>query len=228
MKNSDNRREYWEENIERYSRFYKEESKEALHGSRLLAWVYRHTVFPVEQRVTRDRYGYVCSFIESAVKPGMDVADVGCGSGIFTKLMAAKKVHVHAFDFTDTALKLTRENLTSNEMSYVSLEKLDIAKQAIPRVDAAIAIGILPYVEDAKEFIGNIAPHTDRIFFNYLDNANIINGIRRSLLFLNVRKCFFHNNGVIERELSLHSFGIINRIKLATGYILDVQRKGVG
>jgi SAM-dependent methyltransferase len=227
MENSDNGKEYWEKNIEEYSRFYKERSKEVLHGSRLLAWVYRYTVFPIEQKVTRARYKYVCNFIESAVKPGMDVADVGCGNGIFTKLMAAKKVHVHAFDFTDAALKLAGENLTSDEMNYVSLEKLDIAKQAISKVDAAIAIGILPYVEDAKEFIDNIAPYTNRIFFNYLDNANIINNIRKSLLFLNVRKCFFHNNGVIEHELSLHNFGIVRRIKLVTGYILDVQRKGV-
>ncbi len=216
-----------EKNIEGYSRFYKEESKETLHGPRLLAWVYRHTVFPVEQKVTRDRYEYVCNFIESAVKPGMDVADVGCGNGVFTKLMAAKKIHVHALDFTDAALKLTGENLTSDEMSYVSLKKLDIAKQTIPKVDAVIAIGVLPYVEDAREFMNNIAPHTNRIFFNYLDNVNIINVIRKSLLLLNVRKCFFHNNGVIERELSLHNFGIVSRIKLATGYMLDVQRKGV-
>ena len=110
-------------------------------------------------------------------------------------------------------------------MINVSLKQSDITLEAIPEVDIAVSIGVLPYISDYKKYLENILPHTNLVLFNFLDSKNFINRLRKNLLtFLDVRKYSYHSLNEISNELTKHNFQLIMVTKLATGFIIEAKR----
>ena len=181
------RYEYWEKNIEGFSGFYDSCSEENIKGNWLFKYLYSKFIFPIEQNVTRRRYDMVIERLGKNVSKKNTIADVGCGGGIFSLFLAKIGTNVLAFDYADSALQLTRKRVVGSWAKNVTLKKLDITINKIPKVDFAIAIGVLPYISDLENFIINLGENSDQVMFNYLENSNGFNIVRRMLPFLNVR-----------------------------------------
>ncbi len=218
------KKEYWEKNIENYSGFYYVNSEENIKIPFGLSVIYKKFLFPLERKVTLERYNNVCSFIDRNIKNGMKVADVGCGSGIFSKKIIEKGAFVFAMDYTSGALDLTKRNLLSDELNQIELTQLDITKNSIPRVDVAISIGVLPYIDDLDMYFENILPYTNLFLFNYINKYNIFNMVRRILSFLNVRNYSCHNFSEISASVNKYGFKIIEKKKLGTGFMIELKR----
>ena len=217
-------KEYWQKNIEKYSGFYYVNSEENIDIPFGLDGLYKKFIFPLERKVTLERYNIVCAFIDRHVKPGMKVADIGCGSGIFSKKMLDKGAYVYAMDYVPSAVELTKRNLSSENTSMFEVSQLDISKQHIPKVDLAIGIGILPYIASSENFFGNILPYTDKFLFNYNDKYNLFNLTRTVLGFLDVRHYSFHSQNEIDLSISKNGFDIVKNTKLGTGFILELKK----
>lgn len=224
-KNKAINKHYWERNIEGFSGFYDEKSEEDISGPRSFRYMYRKFIFPIEKRFMLERYNRVSDYIESNVHSGMKVADIGCGSGIFTKKMSSKGAKVYALDYTQRALNLTKNNLSVDESKFVELIKLDITSEHIPFVDLAISVGVLTYIDEVGQYFDNILPFTRLFLFNYLDYNDPINIVRRIIPILDVRHYSYHSTNDIKNKLEIRNFRINSRQKLATGFIVDSERK---
>ena len=216
-------KDYWERNIKGFSGFYDTGSEETLRGSRIFRLIYKLFLLPIEKMYMRKRYAMVRRFIDENIKGGT-AADIGCGSGIFSILMAERQANVFAFDFADSALELTKENIADRLAERISIAKLDIASQAIPRVDSAIAIGVLPYIADGDVFIDHIAPNCDLFLFNFLDADNPLNRLRESISQLDARGYCYHKLDAITGRLGYHGFHIEKKEPLATGWMITARR----
>lgn len=224
MNNSETNKKYWEKNIEGFAGFYDTKSEENIIGNKGMTFLYKKILFPIEKRFMFKRHALVLSYIDKYVKKGMRVADIGCGSGIYTKKMIDKGAFVYAFDYAESAINLTKRNLLPNELKFALIEKMDITSSNIPAVDLAISIGVLPYIEVLEKYLDNILPYTDRFIFNYLNCNNILNRIRKILKFLDVRKYSYHNYGEILREFGKQDYSIEEKTKLATGFLLNTKK----
>jgi cyclopropane fatty-acyl-phospholipid synthase-like methyltransferase len=215
---------YWEQNIEGFSGFYDTGSEEKLSGPPLIRGLYRAFVFPIEKRFMRVRYDMVRTFIDLEVRSGTRVADIGCGSGVFSIAMAQKGADVLALDFAQSALRLTERNIPEGLRPQVVIRHHDIALAAIPNVDLALAIGVLPYLEDAGAFLENIAPRCNVLMFNFLNFRNPINRVRNVFRIIDPRGYFYHDKLEIERALRKCGFARCEFKRLATGYMTYAHR----
>jgi len=219
-------KDYWEKNIEGFSGFYDKQSEENIPAPAGVSFFYKKVIFPMEKKYMYQRHAAVSDYIENNVKENMKTADIGCGSGVYVKKMIQKKAGVFALDYAESAVELTRRNLTPEELANCKLGLLDISKEHIPDVDLAISIGVLPYIEDLKTYLNNILPHTKYVLFNYLDKNHPLNALRRSIIkFLDVRKYSYHETKSVMEELVNHNFELIKKTPLATGFIIEAKRK---
>ena len=81
------------------------------------------------------------NYLEELVQPGMQVFDVGTGSGILAiasaKLGAA---HVQAADYDSVAVRVARENIAENhEEEHISIFQSDLLKNMTGKADLIIA-----------------------------------------------------------------------------------------
>ena len=218
------KKEYWENNIENYAGFYYVSSEENINIPFGLSAIYKKFLFPLERKVTLERYNHVCSFIDKSIKKDMKAADIGCGSGIFSKKIIEKGAYVYAMDYTASALDLTKRNLTSDEINHIELSQLDITKNSIPSVDVAISIGVLPYIDELDKYFENILPYTNVFLFNYINKYNMFNMVRRLLSFLDVRNYSYHDFNEISKLVKKHGFEIVEKKKLGTGFMLELRK----
>jgi precorrin-6B methylase 2 len=218
--------EYWENNIEGFSGFYDTKSEENILGNPLFTWLYKKILFPIEKKYMYKRHMLVSQFIDGHVKEGRTAADVGCGSGVYVlKMIQSNASFVYAYDYAKSAIELTKKNLKGVDLEKVEFKVFDITKQPIPKVDIVISIGVLPYIEDVDRYLENILPQSSNVFFNFLDADNLINRFRKSLGFLDVRKYSYHTMEEINNVLVKHQFILVNKIELATGWMLEVKKK---
>lgn len=220
-KNRDINKTYWEKNIEGFSGFYDTLSEESIAAPGWFASFYKKILFPVEKKYMRDRYNFVCDYIDRNVKPGMKVADIGCGSGVYTKRMIGKGAFVYAMDYAQSAVNLTKKNLDPKEAHSAEVMLFDIIQQPIPKVDLAISIGVLTYIDEMNEFFNHTLPNTEKFLFNYLSADNLLNRLRTRLHLLDVRNYSYHSYQDIEKKLKETKFIINKKQKLATGFIID-------
>lgn len=216
--------EYWENNIDKFSGFYDKVSEENIVGNSLVTFFYKKCLFPIEKQYMKIRYDYVINYINANVKDGISVADVGCGSGIFTKEMAKFNAKIYALDFAQTALNLTEQSLTEENKKLVFLKKLDIQYERIPEVDCCIVIGVLPYIKNTISFFDNVLPYTNQILINFLDADNFLNKLRKLFTFLNVRGYYYQAKSDVLNSIEKYGFKIIDVKKLATGYIISAKK----
>ena len=227
-KNKGANKEYWEKNIEGFAGFYDVQSEERFNSG---LWgfdcFYRKAILPLEKKWMRSRHQYVTNYIENTIKAGMKTADIGCGSGIYVKAMISKGAFVDAFDYASSAISLTTRNLSAPELNAARIQLLDITKNQIRPVDVALAIGVLPYINDLDGFLDNILPYTTRFLFNYLNKNNLCNVVRRHITFLDVRKYSYHTPAEVTQKVTEKGFRIVNVARLATGFIVEIE-KSVG
>ncbi len=215
---------YWEKNIRGFSGFYDEKSEEEIIAPLIIKFLYKRFLFPIEKKFMANRYNIVCNYIQKNVKPGMKVADVGCGNGIFTKIMANSGAKVYAIDFTQSALDLTKDKLTINEQKLVDLIHLDITSDHIPHVDLAISLGVLTYIDEIDYYFNNILPYTGLLLFNILDSNHILNIFRKKVIMFDVRNYSYHCISEIRKVLYQSNFEIVHTQKLATGFIFQTKK----
>lgn len=220
-----NRKEYWQENISGFSGFYDKQSEENIRGFLPFTFLYKHTVFHLEKKYMKQRFDMVMNFIQSNVQGSKRVADIGCGSGIYTKAMVNQGAHVYAIDFTQQALDLTRHALSVKECLQVEFICADIHEQSIPSVDVAIAIGVLPYIDNLDKFFDHILPQTHHVLMNFLNADDVLNQIRARLKWLDVRGYSYQRIDDIKQKLAQRGFDIVRILPLATGYMIEAKRR---
>ena len=64
---------------------------------------------PIESRLMEKRFKLTMDFVENFSKPGITIADVGCGTGIFTVEMLKRGARVKALDLSTVSLKATQK-----------------------------------------------------------------------------------------------------------------------
>jgi methylase of polypeptide subunit release factors len=148
--------------------------------------------------------------------------DIGCGSGVFTSILAKSNNKVIATDFAKASLSLTEKLLKNNSCANYDLIQLDLTREEIPKADFAIAIGIAPYIEDMEIFLSNILPNTEKLYFNILDKKNLLNRIRANITFLDVRNYYYHSVEQIKEIAKSHNFSIVRCDNLASGYMIEL------
>ena len=98
-----------------------------------------------------DRHRYVCDFIAKNVNAKTRAADIGCGSGVYVlKMLESRADFVYAFDYAKSAIDLTKKNLSESNQEKIEYKIFDITEHKIPKVDLAISIGVLPYIESSS------------------------------------------------------------------------------
>ncbi len=214
--------DYWERNIKGFSGFYDKGSEENIAGPKALVPFYKFLVFPLEKNVMKKRFKLTTDFIQRNIKPGSSAADIGCGSGIFTKYMVfCGAGKVYALDFTQSALALTKGLLSGEELKKVELICRNVARQQIPKSDVALALGVLPYVEDIKVFFQNVLPFTSCVLFNYLEQDVFCNRVRQTIKALDPRKYNYHRTQEIIALLSAYNFKVTRRSRIGQGYLIE-------
>ena len=224
-KNKNVNKEYWENNIEGFAGFYDVQSEETFNsGFWGFDYFYKKIILPLEKKWMLTRHQYVSNYIKDHVTSGMKTADIGCGSGVYVKAMISKGAFVYALDYAESAISLTTRNLTVEELNAATIQPFDITQDHIPRVDVALAIGVLPYISNLDGFLDNILPYATRVLFNYLDRNNIFNVIRRHITFLDVRNYSYHSSAEVRRKIIERGFRIVDTAKLATGFIVEIEK----
>ncbi|NQY11935.1 MAG: class I SAM-dependent methyltransferase [Flavobacteriales bacterium] len=215
---------YWEENIARFSGFYDEISQEELKGIGLLAPLYKKFIFPLEKEQMTKRNLFILEYIDKNVSAGMLVADIGCGSGLYTKTLLQKGAKVIATDFAQAALDLTKAKLNEEELNRCQLILQEIGSAPIPKVDLVLCIGVLPYIDNFNIVVKNLMPQTNKLLFNYLKSDNVFNIVRSVFSFLNVRNYSFFNSNFIKKTIEENGFNIVQKLELGTGEMLSTER----
>ncbi len=216
--------EYWEKNIKGFSGFYEKCSQELIQASPMFTTVYKALVFPLEKKVMERRFEMVSAFIAKNVCPGIRAADIGCGGGVYTQQMAARGAQVHASDFANAAIQLTKERLSVDESKNVVFIQMDIMSQPIVTVDVAISIGVVPYIDRIDQFFDNILPYTNLFLFNFLDKNSWINSLRHTLKVLDVRGYSYYSKEEIDKKLEARGFEVLRMEKLGTGFMVHAKR----
>ena len=223
-------RAYWESNIGRFGMFYSDISREELLGPRWLRATYRGTVMRLERRLMMDRYKDALSFMDGHVRAGMTVADIGCGTGVLTVELLRRGARVVALDYALTALDLTRrlvEECAPERAGDVQYVHADVTETVVPQSDAAIALGVTPYVADIARMYANVLPVTSTFYCLVTDARHWANRLRCAVPMLNVRRLRFHTRETVDALLARHGFRLVSRRTLGTGF-LDVAVHATG
>jgi 2-polyprenyl-3-methyl-5-hydroxy-6-metoxy-1,4-benzoquinol methylase len=100
------------------------------------------------------RPGEVRSVIETIdAQPGDEILDVGCGSGTYARLLAARGLRVVAVDASARMVEATRP-LVARAL-VADIETLALGQQ----FDRVICLGVLDFVADPALCIANLARH---------------------------------------------------------------------
>jgi predicted RNA methylase len=219
-------REYWEKNISQWAEFYLDISHghETLEGPSWLGRAYNATIAKYEARLMRDRFELTRAFIEENVHPGVVLADIGCGTGIFVVKAARRGASVEAIDFSTESLKATRANVERHTPdAVVHYHQLDVQKDRLPRSDVAIMVGVTPYLSNLSGFLDCVLASTNLLFCQYVDPCHWANRLRRTVPVLNVRRLVFHNSRDVDGCYAEHGWRLDKRFRFATGYV-DIVR----
>jgi cyclopropane fatty-acyl-phospholipid synthase-like methyltransferase len=215
-------RAYWDRNIAKWGDYYLDISHghEELSGPRWFATLYRSTIGRIERQLMAERYRRTIAFLDAHLKAGLALSDIGCGTGIFVVEALRRGASVNAIDFTSAAIDITRQRVAQHFSSgQVSYHLLDVQRQALPRSDVAIAMGLTPYLTDLPAFFAHALPSTDKLFCLFVDPGHWANHLRRAVPFLNVRGLQCYAPAEVDRLYARHGWKLIERRRFASGYI---------
>jgi SAM-dependent methyltransferase len=219
-------RRYWDQNIDRWGDLYLEISHghEVLDAPAPLRWLYNNGIARYEAKLMKERYERAALHVRLNAEPGEVFADIGCGTGIFSILALQNGATVHAIDFSEKALTITKTNVEKHVPDGdIEYNLIDVQKEPLPRSDFALAMGVTPYIEDIETFPGNVLPHTRQLFIQYNDPGHWANRLRTQIPVLNVRNLVFHSPEKITAAYTGHGWRLVRRYNFATGFI-DLAR----
>ena len=104
----------------------------------------------------KERFRVWSELIRDHCEPGMDAVDLGCGSGVFTALLAARARRVYAIDGSAAMLAITRRHLSGQGLRNV--EVVESRLEAFldntgPEFDLAVCSSVVEYLDHPDEFL---------------------------------------------------------------------------
>lgn len=221
---------YWDYNIGRWSDLYLNISHghEDLKGSRLLKYIYNHTLIHYEAHLMKERFKLTQKFLTGALNKDMILNDIGCGTGIFSVQALNHGAKVNAIDISEVSLDITKKNIQTHAskcQSHVNYFLLDAQLDKLPHSDISLCVGVAPYIINFESFLGNILRNTTTVFFQYVDAKHFINKIRQHFKFLNVRNLTFHDDILINKICEDNKFVIQSCSNFGTGKILIMSKE---
>ena len=98
---------------------------------------------------------------------GKRYLDIGCGSGRHATLLAERGAHVTGVDFSEEMLEMARQYAESRNASARTDFQLgqffEWAKQTDEKYDAAYALGVLDYIDNAVGFLNEMSRLADQV-----------------------------------------------------------------
>ena len=117
--------------------------------SPIVNFIFRHMLHLLDSPVRRWLNDPVRTLRAAGVRPGLEVLEVGCGSGYFT-VPAAEMVGeggiVHAFDLHPLAVERTSERIRGARLGNVRVTKADALETGLPgeSYDLILLFGVIP------------------------------------------------------------------------------------
>lgn len=224
----ENPKDYWDKNIDNWGKFYLDSSHsdEEFNSPSWLTRLYRRFIVPIEARLMAERYRLTMEFIERYIRPGMVVADIGCGTGIFTVEILKRGARIVAIDISTSSLEATKRNVINSapdRLDAIQFLQLNVSEDRIPPADVSIAMGVTPYVTEIEPFYRNILTQTHFFYCLVLDPKHWANRIRRSVPLLNVRNVHCFKRDLIDDILRRNQCSLIERRNFASGYLDIVE-----
>lgn len=106
------------------------------------------TMYEVEERHWwfKGKFAIALMLLERAAAPGKKVLDIGCGTGLFSKMLTEQGYEVTSLDSNQLALDYSRKRGLSNLVTGDAL-KLPFPDNSF---DAAFALDILEHIDDDR------------------------------------------------------------------------------
>jgi demethylmenaquinone methyltransferase/2-methoxy-6-polyprenyl-1,4-benzoquinol methylase len=117
--------------------------------SPIVNFVFEHMLHLLDSPIRRWFNDPVKTLKAAGVRPGLEVLEVGCGTGFFT-IQAAKMVGdegcVHAFDIHPLAVERVAEKIQNTGLRNVRLTKTDALETELPgeSYDLILLFGVIP------------------------------------------------------------------------------------
>jgi toxoflavin synthase len=97
----------------------------------------------------------------------LDVLDVGCGTGIFDKMLASHGARVVGYDSSSKQIEIAQSTASDPNVEYLVADPTSF--RADHKFDKAISVMVLPYAKDSEELGQFFASTGDAL--NNSDNA---------------------------------------------------------
>lgn len=104
--------------------------------------------------------------LSSLIAPGDRVADLGCGTGRWSRASARRSVHVFGIDANPQTLE--KAKLLGGGVEYLELD-LDMHLDEMPSVDLTLMIHFLEHIEDPLTLLKGIREKSNRIVIEVPD-----------------------------------------------------------
>lgn len=98
--------------------------------------------------------GVIDTFVRlSGLRPGARIADLGCGSGIFTDLLRRRGYQCTGVDLSPTLIRIARRNFPGIEFIEGDIERLPFADASF---DGVLLAGVLHHFTDRSHCVAEI------------------------------------------------------------------------
>jgi len=134
-------------------------------------WILRRISFEVSGLVFGDKFqnsalGLSDELLSSLIAPGDRVADLGCGTGRWSRASAQKAGAVFGIDSNPHALEQAK--LLGGGINYLALD-LDTRLNEMPNVDLTLMIHFLEHIENPLTLLKGIREKSNRIVIEVPD-----------------------------------------------------------
>jgi SAM-dependent methyltransferase len=134
-------------------------------------WILRRISFEVSGAVFGDRFqnsalGLSDELLLSLIEPGDRVADLGCGTGRWSRVSARKADRVFGIDANPHTLEQAK--LLGGGINYMPLD-LDTRLDEIPNVDLTLMIHFLEHIENPLALLNGLRKKSGKIVIEVPD-----------------------------------------------------------
>ncbi len=103
----------------------------------------------------------VSLFVLACTETGIDIGEVGCGTGILSQCLAKRfpNSRIHGSDISDKALSLAREHAEGKDLENVTFEKVDICNipdKMVGKFDLVVTFDVIHDLSDPVKALQEI------------------------------------------------------------------------